>query len=104
MKTSKDAYDKIKTKLTELQAAVLAAARKRGTFTDKELRSDFPHLAYATAPTRRGELVKLGFIRATNEKREKYTVWECCEPVEEQLGLFGSTQITHFYGDGENGH
>ena len=89
---SAEAYEKIKSELSYLQCQVLAACRRLGSFTDFELVALFPGRAYSTIRTRRGELVEKGLIRKTDKRRDRATVWECVDQVEQQGTLFDCGQ------------
>lgn len=89
--TSREAAEKIQPSLRLRQQVVLQAFRRNGPMTDEELfiylRSRGHLWGQSTARTRRAELVELGFIDKTNEKRDTETgspswVWRAVEGVE----------------------
>ena len=81
--TSRAAALAVEPRLSELQASIMAALRHHGPLTDGELEAlpEFRAYAPSTVRKRRTDLVAMGEVRATKEKRPNergsavLTVW-----------------------------
>ena len=104
--TSRMAYEAVKKDLSELQFFVLGAAKRRGSFIDEEIERDLGgRMTPQSVRSRRAELVQLGRIEKTTEKRRNSrgglcAVWAVKK--EPQAGCDGHGQFFLFADESES--